>query len=80
LVSTLVSLGEYQDHLAAYQALFGETAQKRYHSVSEHVHKYITLDLYFKIIILLIPIAFIKTSKLHLPLTVIQNKIDIKEP
>lgn len=43
LVSTLVSLGEYQDHLAAYQALFGETAQKRYHSVSEHVHKYITI-------------------------------------
>lgn len=43
LVSTLVSLGEYETHVQAYQALFGETAQKSYHSISEHVHKYITI-------------------------------------
>ena len=43
LVSTLVSLGEYKDHIEAYERLFGQTAKKSYHSISEHVHKYITI-------------------------------------
>lgn len=43
LVSTLVSLGEYKNHIQAYNALFGKINKKTYHSISENVSKYINI-------------------------------------
>ena len=43
LVSTLVSLGKYKDHVEAYQDLYGSIKKNTYHSISANVEKYISI-------------------------------------
>lgn len=43
LVSTLVSLGKYKDHVEAYQSLYGTIKKNTFHSISSNVDKYISL-------------------------------------
>lgn len=42
-ISTLVSLKVYKTHQEAYDAIFNKVGVKTYHSISDNVHKYITI-------------------------------------